>query len=117
MLAEYLYYVIAGGDFNQIFSSAKEKNPFTVKDGMWAPGVIDTSDFGEEWQFEMDTSVPSCRSLDRPYEDGENSDFQFYIIDGFIVSPNVQVDTLETIDRNFISSDHNPVYMRVTLLP
>ena len=42
--------------------------------------------------------------------------FQFYMIDGYIVSENVQIRNLETIEMSFVASDHNPVHLNVTLL-
>ena len=36
-------------------------------------------------------------------------------IDGFIVSPNVTVSSVETLDYEFRNSDHNPVYITVNL--
>ena len=107
-------YVIAGGDFNQIFSS-EDKTPFTAGPGLWAPGEIDVSVFGGGWQFLMDETVPTCRSLDQPYAGAEKEGFQYYLIDGFIVSGNLRVDALETQDLDFVSSDHNPVLLQVTL--
>ena len=41
--------------------------------------------------------------------------FQYYIIDGFIVSNNIGVNSLATQDYQFKSSNHNPVLMNVTL--
>ena len=106
-------YVIAGGDFNQIFSSY-DNGKYKVREGMWAPGVIDVDDFGDGWQFVMDDSIASCRSLDRPY-DINDDDFQYYLIDGFIVSDNVTVEEAKTDSCGFINSDHEPVLMTVTL--
>ena len=63
----------------------------------------------------MDPRVPTCRSLDRPYAGADPDDFQYYVIDGFIVSGNVSVERLETLDQGFVSSDHNPVLLQVTL--
>ena len=37
------------------------------------------------------------------------------MIDGFIVSENVRVDGIETMDKDFANSDHNPVRLRFTL--
>jgi endonuclease/exonuclease/phosphatase family metal-dependent hydrolase len=37
------------------------------------------------------------------------------MIDGFIVSSNVSVDEVSTLDLGFAASDHNPVEMSVTL--
>lgn len=36
-------------------------------------------------------------------------------IDYFILSPNVKLFKVKTIDLNFANSDHNPVYMKVVL--
>ncbi len=109
-------YVIAGGDFNQTFSNV-ETSAYPSYEGMWQPGSIDPADFGEDFSLLMDSSVPTCRSLDRPYEGEEPEDFQFYMIDGFIISANVQVDSMETLDLDFTWTDHNPVWLRCSLLP
>ena len=63
----------------------------------------------------MDGRVPSCRSLDQPYEGADRAGFQYYLIDGFIVSSNLTVEGLETLDLDFVCSDHNPVLLHVTL--
>jgi len=121
MLAEFLNseaekgnYVIAGGDFNQIFSSA-DVNAYPAQEGKWAAGQIDVNEIGGDWQFLMDSSVPSCRSLDRPYENADRDTFQYYLIDGFIVSGNIRVGSCENQDLGFAVSDHNPVVLKITL--
>lgn len=107
-------YVIAGGDFNQTFSNI-DTSAYPQQPGdLWQCGQIDASSFDDGWQLLMDTSVPTCRSLDRPY-DASDSSFQYYMIDGFICSPNVQVDETATVDTGFAYSDHNPVKLTVTL--
>ncbi|MCH5295030.1 MAG: endonuclease/exonuclease/phosphatase family protein [Treponema sp.] len=107
-------YVIAGGDFNQTFSNTG-LDDFPVYEGMWQPGIIDIAEFSGDWTFLMDETEASCRSLDRPFLGELKRDFQFYIIDGFIVSGNIKVNSLKTHQMNFVSSDHNPVVMNVTL--
>ena len=109
-------YVIAGGDFNQTFSGIDLTN-YPTFEGRWAPGIIDEGDFSDSWQFVMDDRLPSCRSLDQPLAGADPADFQFYVIDGFIVSSNVRVESAETLDLGFVNTDHNPVVMQVTLLP
>ena len=38
-----------------------------------------------------------------------------YVIDGFIVSDNLKVNLIQTVDLNFRQySDHNPVLLQVT---
>ncbi len=107
-------YVIAGGDFNQSFSSA-DLSLYPVKEGMWTPGIIEASDFDEGWQLCMDPSVPTCRSLDQALDGADLSQFQFYVIDGFIVSPNVTVHACHTENAGFENTDHNPVILDFTL--
>lgn len=107
-------YVIAGGDFNQTFPGALEA--FPMKDpSLWTPGVLEDSILPEGWQFACDLSVPSCRLLNHPYDPDPEGN-QFYVIDGFILSPNVGLDSVETLDMQFQYTDHNPVLARVTLL-
>ncbi|MBO6215660.1 MAG: endonuclease/exonuclease/phosphatase family protein [Lachnospiraceae bacterium] len=109
-------YVIAGGDFNQSFSNIDISAYPVVSEENWTPGIIEASDFGDNWQLLMDPESPSCRSLDQPYA-GRNTDedFQYYVIDGFIVSDNITVEELKTVNLEFKNSDHNPLTMRVTL--
>ena len=107
-------YVIAGGDFNQTFCSA-DLSAYPLKEGMWKPGIIEASDFDEGWQLCMDPSVPTCRSLDKALDGADVNEFQFYVIDGFIVSPNVTVHACHTEDAGFQNTDHNPVILDFTL--
>lgn len=107
-------YVIAGGDFNQTFSTVDD-SMYPEQDGKWHAGEIDTSVFGNNFQFEMDNSKPTCRSLDQPYKVEDKDSFQYYMIDGFIVSDNIEVSETKTIGTLFAPSDHNPVEMRVKL--
>ena len=107
-------YVIVGGDFNQTFSNV-DSSMYPVKDGMWTPGSLDTEEFGSRWQCLMDNTTPTCRSLDQPYQGADQDNFQYYMIDGFIVSDNVKVESVETLDYYFAGSDHNPVLLKVSL--
>ena len=106
-------YVIAGGDFNQTFPGALDA--FPIQDpSLWTPGVLENSILPDGWQFAYDLSVPSCRLLNHPY-DPDPAGNQFYAIDGFILSPNVRLDRVETLDCQFQYTDHNPVCIEVTL--
>ena len=104
-------YVIAGGDFNQTFPGGLDAFPIADPD-KWTPGILDETDLPAGWQFAYDTGAATCRLLDAPYHEGS----QKYVIDGFILSPNVRMDTIETIDLDFTHSDHNPVRLNITLL-
>ena len=108
-------YVIAGGDFNQKFPGS-EAYPVTSPDG-WIPGELDANMLKDGWSFVYDDSKPTCRSLEAPYND-ENAKahkWQYYVIDGFIISPNIKKLSIDVIDMDFQHSDHNPVYMTFEL--
>ncbi len=105
-------YVIAGGDFNQTFSNAATVGGSW--DGKWTPANLDEDSMPEGISLAVDPSLPTCRSLDQAYT-GDRENHAFYIIDGFLVSANVQVEDVHTVDLDFAASDHNPVVMQVTL--
>ena len=107
-------YVIAGGDFNQIFPGSLEVYPNTHPE-LWEPGVLTEDMLPEGWSYAYDLSVPSCRLLNQPYDPADTENTQHYVIDGFILSPNVTLESVDTLDQGFIASDHNPVLLRVTL--
>ena len=107
-------YVIAGGDFNQLFSNI-DASAYPTYENRWQPGLIDASAFSPSFSLLMDPSSPTCRSLDQPYAGAERNGFQYYLIDGFIVSDNITVASAETRDLDFVCSDHNPVILTVTL--
>ena len=104
-------YVIAGGDFNHWFPGTEEI--YGSRDDLWKPAYLEPGDIPEGWTYAYDSSTPSCRSIHAPY-DGSDS-WQYYLIDGFILSPNVELTGVETIDYHFANSDHNPVSMQVRL--
>lgn len=103
-------FVIAGGDFNSIFPGC---DSYEIKDPeLWTPGRLDHPAAGFRYMY--DESNPTCRLLNQPY-DPDSEATQYYVIDGFLVSPNITVDRIETLDYEFIYSDHNPVRMDFTL--
>ena len=107
-------YVIVGGDFNQVFDTVDmDKYPQTGED-MWMPAQMEEGVF-DGFHFVVDDSVPTCRSLHDTYFDADKEHFQYYVIDGFIVSDNVEVIQVETKDLQFSNSDHNPVVMQIKL--
>ncbi|MDR2766785.1 MAG: endonuclease/exonuclease/phosphatase family protein [Treponema sp.] len=105
-------YVVAGGGFNRSFPGLEDA--FPLREGNFAPPPLDPNLFGEGWIFAADPSVPGSRLLDRPYEKGA-ADNQFFLGDGFILSPNVTLISVETVDLDFKNSDHNPVKLAFSL--
>lgn len=58
------------------------------------------------WTTHFTPDVPTVRAGNRPYTKGESTTAT---IDGFICSPEIQVDHIKTFDLQFEHSDHNPV--------
>lgn len=106
-------YVLAGGDFNQTFPGGLDSYP-TLESSNWVPGVLENSVLPEGWSFAYDTQTPSCRLLNQPY-DPSSPTTQYYIIDGYILSPNVEAVSIQTLDLAFHASDHNPVRLEAKL--
>lgn len=102
-------YVIAGGDFNQTFPGTLDKWPIRAGE-VWTPGVLEAESLPEGWSYVYDDSSPTCRLLDEPY-DAQTS--QHYVLDGFIVSPNIDVRSVKTQSLGFKYSDHNPVVVEI----
>ena len=106
-------YVIAGGDFNSSFDGSHEIYPIKNPD-LWLPGALPDNIMPEGWTLAYDVSVPSCRLLNQPY-DPDDEATQYYVIDGYILSPNVELKSVETMDEGFEFSDHNPIFAKVIL--
>ena len=106
-------YVIAGGDFNQAFSTTYYQKYPKIDD--WVCPVIDVTSY-PNFTFKMDDTYPTCRSLYKVLSTAEDkTNFQYYMIDGFVVSNNITINNLETLNLGFKNTDHNPVTMNITL--
>ena len=107
-------YVIAGGDFNQIFPGGLEAFPNEHPD-LWTPGLLTEDQLPAGWSYAYSLDTPSCRLLNQPYNPADTANTQYYVIDGFILSPNVELELVENLDLGFANSDHNPVHISVRL--
>ena len=107
-------YVIAGGDWNQVFPQTLETFPNAHPD-LWEPGLLAEADLAEGWRYAWDPDSATCRLLNQPYDPADKEHTQYYIIDGYMVSPNVEVLSVETLELDFACSDHNPVRLTVRL--
>jgi hypothetical protein len=117
-------YVVVGGDFNQTFpdgiidsSSDTIEYLFSLRDStIWHAPPLNSDGFTDNgFQFAVDSSIPTCRLLDKPLDLVNSSNNQYYLIDGFIVSANITISNVQTLDENYKYSDHNPVVMNMIL--
>jgi len=116
-------YVIVGGDFNQTFPEAE--GVYDVQEGFYVAYPMASDFLPSGYSFEVDITSPTNRLLNQPY-DSSDQGTQYYIIDGFIVSDNILVEKYEvsqdaagamTVDLDFEHSDHNPVVIKIKLIP
>lgn len=103
-------YVVLGGDFNSSFPTTQNKYPINPE--LWAPSQLVKKELPAGFKFAYDKSNPTCRLLNIPYDE---STAQFYCIDGYIVSKNIKVESIMTLNFNFTNTDHNPVMMYIRL--
>jgi endonuclease/exonuclease/phosphatase family metal-dependent hydrolase len=101
-------HVILGGDWNMVLADPKLPSNTDKKFLFW---IVDfpAAVLPPGWSIATDTKLPTVRTLYKPYVAGENF---VTSIDGFIVSPNVAVESVHAIDTLFANSDHMPVIAR-----
>jgi len=106
-------YVIAGGDFNQTFPGT-DTYPLIDTEN-WKPGIMEDGALPEHFSYAVDDSYPTCRLLNQPYT-GSYETSQVYVIDGFIVSDNLDISKIEVINTDFQYTDHQPVKLEVSFV-
>ncbi|MBQ7653998.1 MAG: endonuclease/exonuclease/phosphatase family protein [Clostridia bacterium] len=109
-------YCIAGGDFNKdILGDSSVYFGKADKEYTWAQpipeGILEKFDVSLVAPLDEENPVPTCRNADSAYHEGQ----YVLTIDGFLVTPNVEVKSSEVIDTGFAYSDHNPVSMSFSL--
>ncbi|MCK5761775.1 MAG: endonuclease/exonuclease/phosphatase family protein [Candidatus Izimaplasma sp.] len=94
-------HIIIGGDWNHLLDNSmyRENMPDWVS-------LLPASLYKSSYKIVYDKNVNTVRSEDKPYIKGENFET---IIDGFLVSPNIEVVNVYTIDHGYKYTDHNPV--------
>jgi endonuclease/exonuclease/phosphatase family metal-dependent hydrolase len=114
-------YVIVGGDFNHCliaddFNTDEEALTYFTSQQVtpdWVKGsILHNAELTAGYQIYANKSISTCRGADMVYEEGVT---YTTVIDGFIVSDNISVINENTIDTNYMYSDHNPVKIRFTL--
>ena len=103
--------VIIGGDWNMRVADTEFPHD-TPPAQTHLMSEIPRSMLPDGWRLVVDPATPTVRTLSTPFERGKNG---MSIIDGFVVSPNVSVLSVKTVDLNFEHTDHHPVTARFAL--
>lgn len=111
-------YVVLGGDFNHDIADSDGIFPSQQLRPDWLQ-IFDKNALIDGYAFATSANAPTCRGTDIAYEAGVTYSV---VVDGFIVSNNVEVESVTNIDENtngddvlFMYSDHNPVVMKFKL--
>ena len=110
-------YVIAGGDWNHDIAESINYFETEMKVPEWV-FQIKSEELPAHFNFVASKNAATCRSTDIPYTvNSENKMVNYSVVlDGFLVSDNVQVNLIQNINTNFQYSDHNPAMMKVMLV-
>lgn len=101
--------VVMGGDWNLRLTPTDFPHTTGVEDLFWVhdfPRDI----LPEGWRIAADGSIPTVRTNERPYTAGEN---YTAVIDGFLLSPGIEMVSIQGADLGFRPSDHQPVRLTV----
>lgn len=97
--------VVLGGDFNLRLAPTTFPHTTAEKFLFWVHDFpLDVLPQG--WRVAADGSVPTVRTNERPYQAGQN---YTTVIDGYILSPEVELVSVQGVDLGFRHSDHQPV--------
>jgi len=98
---EELNYIVIGGDWNHILPKELHKADMPS----WV-SLLPEELYQDKFRLVYDKTVNTVRSEDSPYVKGVNFET---VIDGFLVSPNIEIVNVKSLDYGFEYSDHNPV--------
>lgn len=99
-------YVVVGGDFNHELADSLGTFPSEQQTPAWAYPLTDDMLANGFRVVASKEITGTCRAAEIPYEKGVN---YLTVLDGFIVSANVESVSIANIDTDFAYSDHNPV--------
>jgi endonuclease/exonuclease/phosphatase family metal-dependent hydrolase len=106
-------YVLVGGDWNQTpygFPPELPGHRFDTLDITYVERDYPSS----EWIWAFDPLMPTNRRVDLPYDPSTSLTT---VIDCYLLSPNIALEGVHTIDVGFRYSDHQPVELHARLIP
>lgn len=115
LLAEYEKgnFVLVGGDWNQTPHGLAPELPDHIFDQENLT-YIEKNYPATDWIWAFDPALPTNRRVKTPYDQASSLTT---IIDFYLLSPNLQVLEVQTVDLGFEYSDHQPVQLIVRFLP
>jgi endonuclease/exonuclease/phosphatase family metal-dependent hydrolase len=104
-------YVVVGGDWNQTphgLDPVLPSHQFDTESLTYVEKDYPAAD----WTWAFDPTLPTNRRVKLPYDRATSLTT---IIDYFLLSPNLSLEEVETVDMDFQYSDHQPVRLKARL--
>lgn len=105
--------VIAGGDWNHMLPGIRKETfgKYTTAEQhiKWAAELPENWT-PDSWKWAFNKEIPTVRNNESAYVPGHNF---VTVIDGFLVSPDITVESVTTIQTGFEYSDHQPVIIKI----
>ena len=98
-------HVVIGGDFNMRLVPTSFPHTTGARHLFWIRDLPRDA-LPKGWTVAADSSVPTVRTAHQPYTPRVN---YTTIVDGFLLSPNIELVDVQTADLNFVHTDHHPV--------
>jgi len=105
-------FVIVGGDWNQSPPGFKPEYTTDVFDNVDFT-LIPDGFLPNDWKWIYDNTAATNRRVMIPFVRGKTPTT---VIDFYLLSPNVEAISVNTIDKGFANSDHQPVRLKIKLL-
>ena len=104
-------YVVVGGDWNQNPANFKTESIIAKypKKRTWLE--VDEN-YLDGWQWVYDETIPTNRALNSTFNLDSST---VTIIDYYLISPNITVEEVLTVDLDFEYADHQPVYVKLRM--
>ncbi|MGL6173181.1 MAG: endonuclease/exonuclease/phosphatase family protein [Cellulosilyticaceae bacterium] len=105
-------YIIVGGDFNHLLPTKEPLDFIATEDDTPLHEALPTFFVPEKFLWAVDDSKPTVRDVSAPFQRGTS---KVSLVDGFLVSNNVKILDVQTIDSGFEYSHHHPTYLSFEL--
>ncbi len=104
-------YVLVGGDWNQTPYGFEPSFPTQQFDTLNLT-YIEKDYPASDWFWAFDPTLPTNRRVTFPYD---RSSSLTTVIDCYLLSPNIEMEKVKTLDVDFRFSDHQPVLLKARL--